>query len=250
MKFLFPTFLIVFLISCYHSNNTEWHTLDFGTFTLRTPPGWSKFNEQGIDSYVGGLTNGKDSLRFDYGAYSADLGDGDPSSSHLYARDTINGMLATIQVPKVDGHGVVNMSIPHINNVDRFIIGGHNIPGTATILKIFQSIVFTESDTTKNGHLALNGFTTSFHPSGRRLYFTNCASCHNRTKITVGPPLSHDFCQTRTNEWVYTFLTHRNQLVKDSAWLAHVKEYERKACMEWPELTKGEVDQIWDYLKN
>src|ERR1700761_3791910 len=64
--------------------------LDFGAFTLKTPKEWTKFTEQGIDSYVGGLTNGKDTLEFDYGWWSHMIENYDDPSS-VFAADTLDG---------------------------------------------------------------------------------------------------------------------------------------------------------------
>jgi hypothetical protein len=50
-------------------DTSGWPRLDYGVFTVQAPPEWRKFTERGIDSYIGGLTNGKDSLFFYYGWY-------------------------------------------------------------------------------------------------------------------------------------------------------------------------------------
>jgi len=45
-------------------------TLDFQLFSLEVPQDWTSFTQQGIDTYVGGLTNKIDTLYFDYGYFS------------------------------------------------------------------------------------------------------------------------------------------------------------------------------------
>jgi hypothetical protein len=47
--------------------------IDFGAFTLKTTGEWRKVERQGLDSNVGGLTNGTDSVWFDYGNCDVDL---------------------------------------------------------------------------------------------------------------------------------------------------------------------------------
>jgi hypothetical protein len=133
-----PRLILIFviLISSCTTETTGWRTLDFGAFKIKSPQGWTKFKEQGIDSYVGGLTNGRDSLWFDYGWYSAEIDDED-ASNHLYAQDTINGLVATIQVPKIEGHGIIMLNITHVNEKDRFSFYGHDIAQTDTVLKMF-----------------------------------------------------------------------------------------------------------------
>src|SRR5688572_9746730 len=97
MPFCLILLFLAFTISC-SSATQEGVRLDFGTFILDVPEGWKAFKVQGIDSYAGGLTNGTDTLEFDYGWYSPqfDIGpfsNGD-SISYIYAVDTIEGRIA------------------------------------------------------------------------------------------------------------------------------------------------------------
>lgn len=233
-------------VSC-KTQTADWQTLDFGSFKLKTPQGWKIFKENGVDSYVGGLTNGKDSMWFDYGWYSAEIDD-EESSKHLYGQDTINGVVGTIQIPKVDGQGSIRLSIPHVNDKDKFNLGGYNIKGTGTILKIFKSIIFKESDTTKNSNLTLAKFRDYPFGSGRTLYYSNCSSCHHPFKFLVGPPLQ-DVLHERNNDWVYRFLTKRESVTVDSLYKTRVKEAGNIKCQEFTALTKNDVEQILSYIK-
>jgi Cytochrome c len=238
--------LIILTASCKTKTN-DLQTLDFKAFQLKTPPGWTIFKEKGIDSYVGGLTNGKDSMWFDYGWYSAEI-DEDESTKHLYGQDTISGLIGIIQIPKTDGQGSIRLSIPHVNDKDKFNLGGYNIKGTVTILKIFKSIVFKESDITKNGSLTLAKFKNYPLGSGRTLYYSNCASCHHPTKYLTGPPLQ-DVLKERSNDWVYKFLTNRKSVTLDSQYKARVKEAGDIKCMEFNNMTKNDVGQVLSYIK-
>ena len=139
-----------------------WHVQTKDTTRLE------KFEEKGIDSYVGGLTSGKDSLWFDYGWYSAEIESTD-FKTQLYAIDTINGLNAFIEIPKIDGQGSIRLSIPKVNSKDKFNLGGYNIRGTEKILQIFKSIIFKESDTTKNSKLTLAKFRDKNIASGQML---------------------------------------------------------------------------------
>jgi len=98
--------VIVILVASCKTKRNEWQTLDFGVFKLKTPKYWTIVERQGIDSYVGGLTNGKDSLWFDYGWYSGDIDD-ELIESHLFAKDTINGLFARVAIPSKIGKGVI-----------------------------------------------------------------------------------------------------------------------------------------------
>jgi hypothetical protein len=238
--------LFILAVSCKRKT-ADWQALDLGAFKLKTPPGWVIFKEKGIDSYVGGLTNGKDSLWFDYGWYSAEIDD-DEASKHLYGQDTINGLVAVIQIPKIDGQGSIRLSIPHVNDQYKFNLGGYDIKGTSTILKIFKSIVFEESDTTRNGSLTLSSFREFPFGSGRTLYYYNCASCHHPVKNLTGPSLK-EVLQQRNDAWVYQFLTNRKSIVIDSLRMARIKEAGDVTCVEFSNLTKTDVGQIVGYLK-
>ena len=237
--------LLILTISC-KTKTSEWQTLDFGSFKLKTPHGWREFERNGIDSYVGGLTNGKDTLYFDYGWYSPEIGDEDPKK-HKFGQDTINGLVARLAIPITSGDGYISLFIP-VNKKDKFSITGYNIPQTDTILKIYKSIVFEESDTAKNGLLVTDNFKLYLNGTGRTLYSQNCASCHAVHKTLTGPALA-DRVKVRSDDWIYKFLTDRKKIGKDT-----LNENLRKqfglACYTFPSLTKEDVTLIVEYIKS
>ena len=61
-KSLVISFLICISITGFAQNNLK--TLDFGVFKLKVPLEWYSIRLRNIDTYVGGFTNGKDTLRF------------------------------------------------------------------------------------------------------------------------------------------------------------------------------------------
>jgi cytochrome c2 len=245
MKLLSIIVIVILTFSCKNTSDA-WQTLDFGTFQLQTPKGWSIIEEQGIDSYVGGLTNCKDTLSFDYGWYTAEI-DETEHEKHLYAQDTINGLTAVLQIPKVDGKGSVVMFIPKVTGSNKFGIAGSNINGTDTILRIFKSIRFKQSDTTKNSLLTRLKFKEYPFGSGRTLFHSNCASCHTFNKNLTGPALK-GIVNERSGEWIYKFLTYRKSVAADSSYKARLAEYQAE-CVEYPQLTKNDVAQIVEYIK-
>ena len=245
--FKFLAFLFLFVACKTKTDNNKMQTLDFGSFKLKAPKDWRIFKEQGIDSYVGGLTNGKDSLWFDLGWYSAEIKD-DESKKHLYGQDTINGLIAIIEIPKVDGQGSIRLSIPKVNDKDKFNLGGYNIKGTETIFKIFKSVCFKNSDTTKNSNLTLAKFREYPLGSGRTLYYSTCAACHSRDKLMVGPALDNELLQTRSNDWLTTFFLDRKNLKIDSAYKARKKEFGDINCIELTDYKKEDIQQIISYL--
>jgi hypothetical protein len=213
---------------------------------MKAPYGWEKFNQKGIDSYVGGLTNGEDSLFFDYGWYSPEIGDED-HAKHMYGLDTINGLGAHLVIPVKSGDGYIGMYMP-VNEQDKFSIIGHNIQETETILKIFKSIVFEESDTSKNGNLTIGKFKLYPSGTGRSLFSQNCASCHAVNRNLTGPALSARV-EIRSNDWIYLFLTNRERIGKDTSSAKLVREY-RMECSQFPKLTKENVASIVEYIKS
>lgn len=234
------------LVACGQNKKQNWKTLDFGSFKLKTPNTWGKVKFKGIDSYVGGLTNGKDTLIFDYGWYSPNVVDED-LKKHKLAVDTVNGLLADIVIPNEDGKGRIGMSISHFKDEqDRFFIGGTNIDGTDTILQIFKSLRFPESDTTKNPTLNINKFASNPTDSGNWLFKNYCSSCHSKNEFIVGPPLK-TIKSKRTFEWTYKFLTDRKSMQNDKDFLKITKSSDYH-CAEFHSMTKKELQRIIDFL--
>lgn len=127
-------------ISC-STKTTAWQNLDFGSFGLQTPPGWTKIEKDGIDSYFGGLTNQQDTLWFDYGDYAVDL-NGEKGYSYQYMVDTVDGLFASIKIPDSIGKGYLSMYIPKVTKESKFTIWGSNIREPETVVKIYKSIAF------------------------------------------------------------------------------------------------------------
>ena len=235
--------LLILTVSC-KTQTSDWRTLDFGSFKLKTPSSWTEIERKGIDSYVGGLTDGKDTLLFDYGWYSPDIGDEDPKR-HKFGQDTINGLIAKLVIPITPGDGYIRMYIL-VNRDDKFSISGHNIQSTDTILKIFKSIVFKESDTTINEALTMSKFKEYPNGTGKTLVMLKCASCHAMNKITEGPALK-DLVQDRSTDWLFKFFTQREVVANDTIHIK-LKEAFNAECMKIPDITKEEIELIRDYI--
>jgi hypothetical protein len=68
------TLSILILLLTFSCTQRKYKTIDFGQFEINVPENWNEYERKGIDSYVGGIiTNTNDSLKFDFGRYSADL---------------------------------------------------------------------------------------------------------------------------------------------------------------------------------
>lgn len=68
------TLSILILILIFSCAQRIYKTIDFGQFEITVPENWNEYERKGIDSYIGGIiTSNNDSLKFDFGRYSADL---------------------------------------------------------------------------------------------------------------------------------------------------------------------------------
>src|SRR5690606_28315920 len=66
--------------------------IDLGRFSMRTPNTFEYLEQVGIDSFVGLITDGTDSIEFDFGWYSNDL----TSEGFSLTNEQINGRKAVI----------------------------------------------------------------------------------------------------------------------------------------------------------
>ena len=237
--------IVILTVSC-KTRTANWQTLDFGDFRLKAPADWQKFNEQGIDAYIGGLTNGKDSLWFYFGSYVSGF-QGD-NKKYLFAQDTINGKIAAIKMPKKDSVGSIEMFINNADSDTKFVLAGSSI-NRDLILDIFKSVVFQNSDTTKNGLLTSAKFKEYPLGSGTTIYQATCTPCHSKNKALTGPALTPELLNSRTNDWLYIFFKDRLHLRKDSSYLATKKEFGDIECIQLTDYSKEDINQLIAYLK-
>lgn len=235
---------ILFATGCIRKK-ADYHWLDFDSFRLKTPSGWNKFELQGIDSYVGGLTDGRDTLRFDYGWYSPQVGEEDPTT-HLFARDTVNGLMADIVIPAKERFGYIGMFV-RVDPQNKFSIMGHNVSSTDTVLAIFKSAVFETSDTLVNGKLPFTNFKKNPNGNGKLLYMNKCVTCHSLDKDLTGPALI-SVMGKRSVEWLFTFFTDRSAIIQDSVRIQIKKRYPDIDCAQYPELTKDSLELLVAFL--
>ncbi|QSE98035.1 hypothetical protein [Fulvivirga lutea] len=76
----------------YTQLDNNWHRIDLIQFTVKTPKDFKFYQQQGIDSYIGLITNETDSIEFDYGIYSNDL----TSEDWHLTTERVNGRKAVI----------------------------------------------------------------------------------------------------------------------------------------------------------
>ena len=71
-KYIAPVYDVLLKEKHYYNRSKidGWHKINCGPFQIETPNNYFFYRKEGIDSYVGGFTNNKDSCEFDYGLYS------------------------------------------------------------------------------------------------------------------------------------------------------------------------------------
>lgn len=244
-------FILLLLLPVYACREArpDCHILDFGVFRLTAPGGWERFKENGIDSYVGGLTNGKDSLWFDYGEYSQEIGDY-PDTNSLYARATVNGLEAIFRMSKNRKDASVAMSIPRVTKKNRFFIGGDHLAHPDAIIKIFKTIRFKGSDPTQNSDLVFTAFDNYGGRSGAYILNHYCMSCHHRMRDATGPALNHKLIAQRTDEWLMQFFTDRKQVAGDSLVLLRKQQFDSQDCYIPAALSHSEIQRLIAYLRD
>jgi hypothetical protein len=115
--------------------------VSFGAFSLRVPPNWKTIKQQGIDSYVGGLTNGTDTLQFDYGRYSFK-----PRRKEDECRISFRlqaGRVARYAKQQEPGKGTTAIYIRKKRR--KFVLYGINLRNEKEALKIMRSVKFTRN---------------------------------------------------------------------------------------------------------
>lgn len=225
----------------------EYHTLDFGVFQLTTPGDWESFKENGIDSYVGGLTNGADTLWFDYGWYSQEIGDY-PDTNSLYALGILNGLEAIVLKPKHSQAGAVAMSIAKVGDRNKFYISGDSLSKPGEVIAMLKTIQFKESDTTKNTALVFAEYNYQFIRSGAKIFQSYCAACHNPMKEATGPALNSQLLSQRTEEWLMLFFFDRVKVANDSLLLSRKQKFDDFDCYIDPALTRAQLKRLIDYI--
>jgi hypothetical protein len=238
--------LILFLLTACGNRErqaAEQHWLEFPGFRLKTPVNWMPYKLQGKDCYVGGLTNGVDTLMFDYGYYGVTINE-EEEKQVKYAIETVNGHRARIAIP-IEKTGPVMMWINESRD-SKFFIFGEKIQWVDDALQIFRSVVFETSDTTKNMHVAIDSFKIRPIGAGKKLLSINCVSCHHRSKKAFAPSFQ-DILQHRNEEWIYKFLTDRKSMVTDTITTRLIKEYGQE-CVHFPDLVREDVAALMDWL--
>ena len=165
---IIPGLLLLLIIGCADNKpKADNQTLDFGSFSIVTPNGWTKIKAQGADSYVGRIAiDNTDTVDFDLGWYSNTLTEPEPQiiersmlknidvldttqfiivdsrkgidpdkyKKNNISLDTIDGRRAKIIFPRKSGIGTTGIYIDSLwqggSDIDRFNLYGDNLKST------------------------------------------------------------------------------------------------------------------------
>ncbi|MEQ8472216.1 MAG: hypothetical protein RIC35_13575 [Marinoscillum sp.] len=117
----------------YEKVDDNSHIIDLGRFSLQTPNKFKYVEQEGIDSFVGLITDGTDSLEFDFGWYSNDL----TSEDWRLTTQQVNGRKADIGYSTTFGTAV---HFPNLGNDNSLTFYAGTMP-EETALEIFRTII-------------------------------------------------------------------------------------------------------------
>lgn len=239
--------LLAFVLGCT-SRGKHAQVLDFGAFTVKTPGGWSIVKRQGVDSYVGGLANGTDSLWFDYGLYDVHL---TTDSGYWYrlTEDTVNSLRAVFSVPEAWQRGDLSIKIPSVRNGNCFTMSGLKVRDQATVLQIYKSLMFAGSDSSKNPRLKDVSSFERTNADGDSLFMVNCLACHRLNEIVEAPSLQ-DLLGYRDADWLYRFFTDQNFRAKDGLHQQLKRAFNNRECIMLDKLTKEDAVALFYYIRS
>lgn len=132
--------LALTLTACRKKETADPKTLDFGPFQLTVPDPWRAFSLQGIDSKVGGVTDGRDTLVYDYGWYSYNLSQ-QTTATHQRTATTLDGRDALLVQPLQKGKGTIGVYVK-VDTQVRFNLIGHDLEDEETAMRICRSVLF------------------------------------------------------------------------------------------------------------
>jgi hypothetical protein len=133
-------FALTTLTGCVEDTDVDLRTADFKKFTLVMPASWQQFSLQGFDSQVGGITNGVDTLLYDYGWYSYRF-QNETTATHTRTEITIAEKTALLVKPIQPGKGLIGI-YAKVDDMNKFNLYGENIDDEAMAVRIMLSVKF------------------------------------------------------------------------------------------------------------
>ncbi len=185
----------------YSPFKTGWHSIELGAFNISTPSDFKYVKFKGIDSFVGLITNGEDSIHFDYGWYSNSFSSG----GYIKSYDTINGVPASVAFKDNQVAGVHFPKARGENGFSIFCMGLEN----QLAIEIISTIKFTGrgGKTTTPG----SNISTSLN-IGQQVFEKNCLVCHSLDQKIIGPAL-RGIVTRKSKKWFTSWVHHPQKLI-------------------------------------
>jgi hypothetical protein len=125
------------------AEESSWHKVDAGPFSILAPLGWEFHQLTGVDSYVGEFVGDGVVLRFDFGGHSNPLKE-EKKPVHVVIHKSIGGRRAKIVSPRTPGHGITGAYFRNVGDSNALTLFGHDLTSTQQelVLKIFDTLRF------------------------------------------------------------------------------------------------------------
>ena len=118
-----------------------WHKINLNHFTIEVPNKYRFVKHKGMDSFVGSITNGLDSIRFDFGWYSNELNSFVDSTNYIQQNQIINNRKFKI-VRSIINTGFVGAFTEDLPDQNRLAIWCHDCQEIDEKVAMYQTIKF------------------------------------------------------------------------------------------------------------
>jgi len=125
------------------AEESGWHKVDAGPFSILAPSGWEFHQLQGTDSYVGEFVGDGVALRFDFGRYSNPLKE-EKKPAYAVIHKSIGGRRAKVVSPGTPGHGITGVYFRNVGDSNALCLWGKDLTSAQQelVLKIFDTLRF------------------------------------------------------------------------------------------------------------
>jgi len=125
------------------AEESGWHKVDAGPFSILAPSGWEFHQLKGVDSFVGEFVGDGITLRFDFGGYSNPLKE-EKKPAYVVVHKSIGGFRAKVVSPRTPGHGITGVYFRDVGHATALCLWGKDLTSTQheLALKIFETVRF------------------------------------------------------------------------------------------------------------
>ncbi|MFZ0959667.1 MAG: hypothetical protein WAO35_02090 [Terriglobia bacterium] len=125
------------------AEESGWHKVDAGPFSILAPSGWEFHQLVGVDSYVGEFAGDGVVLTFDFGRYSNPLKE-EKTPAYVVIHKSIGGRGAKVVSPRTPGHGITGVYFRNVGDSNALCLWGKDLTSAQQelVLKIFDTLHF------------------------------------------------------------------------------------------------------------